>query len=60
MRVPSITQRYRLSSVILLDTESNSLVIVTHGFSKKTQKTSANEIAKAERYRQTYFTTKQG
>lgn len=49
---------YRLLS--FWDTESNSLVIVTHGFSKKTQKTPANEIAKAERYRQTYFTTKQG
>lgn len=49
---------YRLLS--FWDTESNSLVIVTHGFSKKTQKTPANEIAKAERYKQTYFTTKQG
>ena len=48
---------YRL--LAFWDDESNSLVIVTHGFNKKSQKTPANEIAKAERYRQAYYKNKQ-
>ena len=34
---------------------SLSFVIVTHGFIKKTQKTPAKEIAKAEEKRRMYF-----
>lgn len=37
------------------DTRSNTLVIVTHGIIKKTQKTPAKEIAKAEKIREEYF-----
>lgn len=48
---------YRL--LAFWDDDSNSLVIVTHGFNKKSQKTPANEIAKAERYRQAYYKNKQ-
>ncbi|MDD6001869.1 MAG: type II toxin-antitoxin system RelE/ParE family toxin [Bacteroidales bacterium] len=37
------------------DTENNTLVIATHGIIKKTQKTPAKEIAKAEQIRKQYF-----
>ena len=40
------------------DTEEQALVIATHGIIKKTQKTPAKEIAKAERIRQEYFSEK--
>lgn len=40
------------------DTEENTLVIATHGIIKKTQKTPAKEIAKAERIRKEYFNSK--
>ena len=40
------------------DTEEQALVIATHGIIKKTQKTPAKEIAKAERIRQEYFNEK--
>lgn len=40
------------------DTEERSLVIATHGIIKKTRKTPAKEIAKAERIRQEYFNEK--
>lgn len=47
---------YRLFS--FWDTETETLVIVTHGILKKTQKTPQKEIAKAERIRQEYFKDK--
>ena len=40
------------------DTDSNTLVVATHGIIKKTQKTPAKEIAKAEKVRQLYFKNK--
>ncbi|MCI6672390.1 MAG: type II toxin-antitoxin system RelE/ParE family toxin [Prevotella sp.] len=40
------------------DTEEQTLIIATHGIIKKTQKTPAKEIAKAERIRQEYFELK--
>lgn len=40
------------------DSESETLVIVTHGIIKKTQKTPAKEIAKAETFRKYYFENK--
>lgn len=40
------------------DTESETLVIATHGIVKKTQKTPPKEIAKAERIRTEYFKNK--
>jgi len=48
---------YRL--LAFWDNEVGSLVIATHGFIKKTQKTPINEIAKAEALRKEYFSTKQ-
>ena len=48
--------KYRLFA--FWDTEEETLVIATHGIIKKTQKTPAKEIAKAERIRQEYFKSK--
>ena len=47
---------YRLFS--FWDTEKDTLVVATHGISKKTQKTPDKEIAKAESLRQKYFEQK--
>lgn len=48
--------KYRL--LAFWDTEKDTLVIATHGFIKKTQKTPAKEIAKAEAMRKEYFNDK--
>ncbi len=40
-------------------TDEETLVIVTHGIVKKTQKTPLKEIAKAEAIRKKYFNNKQ-
>ncbi len=40
------------------DKEKETLVIATHGFIKKTQKTPSREIAKAEAIRKEYFKNK--
>ena len=48
--------KYRLFA--FWDTQTDTLVIATHGIIKKTQKTPKKEIAKAERIRQEYFKTK--
>ncbi|MBQ9361809.1 MAG: type II toxin-antitoxin system RelE/ParE family toxin [Bacteroidaceae bacterium] len=48
--------KYRLFA--FWDTEEETLVIATHGIIKKTQKTPAKEITKAERIRQEYFKSK--
>ncbi len=40
------------------DTRNNTLVIATHGIIKKTQKTPAKEISKAEKIRLEYFNEK--
>lgn len=47
---------YRL--LAFWDSEAETLVIATHGFIKKKQKTPEKEIAKAERIREMYFTNK--
>lgn len=47
---------YRLFS--FWDTETDTLIIATHGIVKKTQKTPQKEIYKAERIRQQYFEDK--
>jgi phage-related protein len=47
---------YRL--LAFWDTENETLVIATHGFIKKKQKTPKKEIAKAERIRKEYFQNK--
>ena len=40
------------------DTDSETLVVVTHGILKKTQKTPTKEIARAERIRNLYLEMK--
>lgn len=47
---------YRL--LAFWDTEKDTLVIATHGFIKKTQKTPQKEIARAEAIRKEYFNDK--
>lgn len=47
---------YRL--LAFWDNETGNLVVATHGFIKKTQKTPDNEIARAEALRKVYFETK--
>ena len=48
--------KYRL--LAFWDTEQDTLVVATHGFIKKTQKTPVKEIAKAEAMRKEYFNDK--
>lgn len=48
--------QYRL--LAFWDTAADTLVIATHGFIKKTQKTPRKEIAKAEAIRKAYFEIK--
>jgi phage-related protein len=47
---------YRL--LAFWDTSENALIVTTHGFIKKTDKTPKKEIEKAERKRTEYFTSK--
>lgn len=47
---------YRL--LAFWDTETETMVVATHGFTKKTQKTPPKEIAKAESLRKEYFQSK--
>jgi phage-related protein len=47
---------YRL--LTFWDTSENALIVTTHGFIKKTDKTPKKEIEKAERKRIEYFTSK--
>jgi len=47
---------YRL--LAFWDTSTNSLVVATHGFVKKTQKTPDSEIAKAQKIRDRYYNQK--
>jgi len=48
--------KYRLLS--FWDTDKRALIIATHGFTKKTQKTPLKEIAKAEAIRKEYLNQK--
>ncbi len=45
--------KYRL--LAFWDTEQNSIVVATHGFVKKTQKTSQQEIERAKALRAEYY-----
>lgn len=47
---------YRL--LAFWDAEKKALVIATHGFTKKTQKTPQREIDRAEKLRKEYFNSK--
>jgi len=52
------SKAYRLFSFWDKTEESETLVIATHGILKKTQKTPAKEIKKAEGIRKQYFENK--
>ena len=48
--------KYRL--LAFWDTDEETIVVATHGFTKKTKKTPAKEIARAEAMRKEYFNEK--
>ena len=48
----------KLDDTDIWEFRTNTLVIATHGFIKKTQKTTPKEIAKAEDIRKAYFNSK--
>lgn len=50
--------KYRLLAFWDKGDKVNTLVIATHGFIKKTQKTPSKEITKAEEIRKDYFNSK--
>ena len=50
--------KYRLLAFWDKSKKVNTLVIATHGFTKKTPKTPLKEIAKAEEIRKAYFNSK--
>lgn len=50
--------KYRLLAFWDKDSGADTLVIATHGFIKKTQKTPPKETAKAEEIRKAYFNSK--
>lgn len=50
--------KYRLLAFWDKSKKVNTLVIATHGFTKKTTKTPLKEIAKAEEIRKAYFNSK--
>ena len=47
----------QLPDIIFFD--DNNIVILTHGFLKKSQKTPKDEIQRAERYKKDYLRRKQ-
>jgi phage-related protein len=54
-RVDGPNHTYRLFAFWDNRGETETLIVCTHGFDKKTQKTPKAEIAKAERIRREYF-----
>ena len=46
---------YRLLSFFDTEEPNDPLIVVTHGFKKKTNKTPKNEIEKAESFKKKYF-----
>jgi len=50
-RIQFVSNAYRIFCFF----EGNSVVILTHGFAKKTQKTPQQEIERAEAYRRDYL-----
>ncbi len=51
-RIPTLRGTYRVFGFFI---QGNTLV-VTHGYSKKTQRTDPREIQRAERYKRNYLT----
>lgn len=59
-RTKFLTKHIRILAFWDKTEKSETLVIATHGFIKKTQKTPKSEIEKAERIREQYFKEKEG
>jgi phage-related protein len=59
-RTKFLTKHIRLLAFWDKTEKSETLVIATHGFIKKTQKTPKSEIEKAERIREQYYKEKEG
>ena len=57
-RTKYLTRQIRLLAFWDKDDSKETLVVATHGFIKKTQKTPKNEIEKAEQLRREYFNFK--
>ena len=51
---------HRLLSFFDTEEPNDPLIIVTHGFKKKTNKTPKNEIDKAEQFKKKYFSENKG
>jgi phage-related protein len=58
-RTKFLTKQIRLLAFWDKTEKSETLVVATHGFIKKTQKTPKSEIEKAERIREQYFKEKE-
>jgi len=57
-RVDEGSKFYRLFAFWDKEGKTETLIVGTHGIAKKTNKTPANEIQKAERLKQEYFDNK--
>jgi phage-related protein len=57
-RVDEGSKFYRLFAFRDKEGKTETLIVGTHGIAKKTNKTPANEIQKAERLKQEYFDNK--
>jgi len=57
-RVDEDSKFYRLFTFWDKEGKTETLIVGTHGIAKKTNKTPANEIQKAERLKQEYFDNK--
>ena len=54
----TLSQKIAYRLFAFWDTESDTLIVATHGIIKKTQKTPSKDIAKAEKLKEIYFNNK--
>lgn len=58
MGISNVVSKIAYRLFAFWDTESDTLIVATHGIIKKTQKTPSKEIAKAEKMKEIYFNNK--
>ncbi len=58
MGISNVVSKIAYRLFAFWDTESDTLIVATHGIIKKTQKTPSKEIAKAEKLKEIYFNNK--
>ena len=58
MGISNVVSKIAYRLFAFWDTESDMLIVATHGIIKKTQKTPSKEIAKAEKLKEIYFNNK--